>query len=166
MAWGAGEIGRPPGKAILPLTIADLQMPDDGWSFAHRIASDPAIAPPELILLIYGASSRLSRPEGAPPHLRKPVRQSKLYDAIATVMGAPAEREDAEANPAYEVPITAVIFEVAKAHSSRTAPAGPRAAADGPSGQPEGGGEMLVLGYRATSRRTAWKHRKRSLRIP
>jgi two-component system, sensor histidine kinase and response regulator len=103
------------------LAIADLQMPGmDGMELAHRIKADPAIAPTELILLTsmgLRGEAEQARRVGFAAYLRKPVRQSKLFDAIATVMGALPIGEDAEANPAYEAPIvTRHSLEVAKAH--------------------------------------------------
>ncbi len=55
---------------------------------------------------------------GFSAYLTKPVRQSKLYDAIATMMGALPVEEEAEGRPAHEAPIvTRYNLEEAKAHT-------------------------------------------------
>jgi len=86
----AAERGEPYDLAIL-----DTQMPEmDGLQLARLIKADPAISSTRLIML----SSIGRRGEGEEArqasieaYLTKPVRQSQLYDALATVMGTPTE---------------------------------------------------------------------------
>jgi two-component system sensor histidine kinase/response regulator len=81
------------------VAIIDMQMPQmDGMELARRIKADPSIASTKLILLTsmgLRGEAEQARRVGFAAYLTKPVKQSKLYDAIATVMGAPAaELED------------------------------------------------------------------------
>jgi two-component system sensor histidine kinase/response regulator len=77
------------------LAILDLHMPGmDGIELAHIIKEDPSIASTKLILLTsmgLRGEAEQARRVGFAAYLTKPVRQSKLYDAIATVVGSPAE---------------------------------------------------------------------------
>ena len=82
----AAEKGEPYDVAIL-----DMQMPEmDGIELAHKIKEDPSISSTRLILLtslgVRGDAEVASR-VGVAAYLTKPVRQSHLFDAIATVMG-------------------------------------------------------------------------------
>jgi signal transduction histidine kinase/DNA-binding response OmpR family regulator len=92
------------------LAILDLNMPSmDGMELARTITADPTIAPTKLILLtsmgLRGEAAQ-ARKVGFAAYLTKPVRQSGLYDAIATVMvDAPPVEEEAEMSPAHEAPI-------------------------------------------------------------
>ena len=86
----AAQRGAPYGLAIL-----DMQMPGmDGMGLARRISKDPAIARTRMILLTsigQRGDGDVARRAGIEAYLTKPVRQSELYDAIATVMGTPEE---------------------------------------------------------------------------
>ncbi|HEX6709804.1 MAG TPA: response regulator [Rubrobacter sp.] len=77
------------------LAILDLHMPGmDGIELAHAIKEDPSIAATKLILLTsmgLRGEAEQARRVGFAAYLTKPVRQSKLYDAIATVVGSTAE---------------------------------------------------------------------------
>ncbi len=82
------------------LAILDMQMPGmDGLQLARAIKADPAISQTRLIMLS-SLGRRVEAQEAKQidieAYLTKPVRQSKLYDAIATVMGAPAQTEPKE----------------------------------------------------------------------
>jgi two-component system, sensor histidine kinase and response regulator len=95
------------------LAILDMQMPGmDGIELASSIKAEPAIAPTQLILLTstgLRGEAEQARRVGFAAYLTKPVRQSKLYDAIATVM---------EALPVHDVPIvTTHSIERARAHA-------------------------------------------------
>ncbi len=86
------------GDAPYGLAILDMQMPGmDGMQLARHISEDPAIARTRLILLTsigQRGDGEEARRAGIEAYLTKPMRQSELYDAIATVMGAPdAARE-------------------------------------------------------------------------
>ncbi len=104
------------------LAIVDMQMPKmDGMELASRIKADPSIASTQLILLtsmgVRGEAEQ-ARKVGFSAYLTKPVRQSRLYDAIASVMGTLPVEEQAEMKPAHEVPIVnRHSLEEARAHS-------------------------------------------------
>jgi PAS domain S-box-containing protein len=74
------------------LAILDLMMPDmDGFEVARSIKSDPSIAAMHLVMLTsfgergHGAAAREA---GVAAYLTKPVRQSQLFDCLATVVNA------------------------------------------------------------------------------
>ena len=84
------------------LAILDLQMPGmDGVELARRISDEPTISSTRVVLLAsvgqrdHGEETRRA---GIEAYLTKPVRQSELYDALATAMGITKER-DAEEEP-------------------------------------------------------------------
>ncbi len=105
------------------LAILDLDMPEmDGMELASTIKADPALAPTQLILLTsmgLRGEAEQARGVGFAAYLTKPVKQSRLFDAIATVMGTPAEEQDEKRRPAHdEAPIvTRHNLEEARAHS-------------------------------------------------
>jgi two-component system, sensor histidine kinase and response regulator len=78
------------------LTIVDLNMPGmDGMELAQRIKIDPSISSTKLILLTsvgLRGEAEQARRAGFSVYLTKPVRQSKLFDAIATVMSLLEEK--------------------------------------------------------------------------
>ncbi|HEX2739117.1 MAG TPA: PAS domain S-box protein [Rubrobacter sp.] len=92
----ADEDGDPYDVAIL-----DMQMPGmDGMELARRINDDPDLQSTRLILLTslgIRGDARKAREAGIDAYLTKPVRQSHLLDAIATVMGS-TEAEEGEAH--------------------------------------------------------------------
>jgi signal transduction histidine kinase/CheY-like chemotaxis protein len=73
------------------LALLDYQMPEmDGITLAHAIKAEPALASVRLILLTsfgYRGQSGAAQRAGFEAYLLKPIRQSQLYDCIATVMG-------------------------------------------------------------------------------
>ena len=84
------------------LVILDMQMPEmDGVMLARAIKADPAIAPTRLVMLTSlghrGDSAEL-RDVGVEACLGKPVKQSQLYDCLATLL-APDSDEAATAAP-------------------------------------------------------------------
>ena len=82
----AAERGEPYEVAIL-----DMQMPEmNGFELAKSIKDDRAISPTRLILLTSlgtRVDADTARRAGIAAYLTKPVRQSHLYDAVATVIG-------------------------------------------------------------------------------
>jgi len=79
------------------LAILDMQLPGmDGMALARAIKADPALAEVHLILLTSlgrRGEAAAARKAGLAAYLTKPVRQSQLYDCLATVMGKPENRE-------------------------------------------------------------------------
>jgi CheY-like chemotaxis protein/signal transduction histidine kinase len=74
------------------LAILDMHMPGmDGIELAKAIKQDSALSPMRLIMLTsigqYG-DIEAAREAGIEAYLTKPARQSELYDAIVSVMGA------------------------------------------------------------------------------
>jgi PAS domain S-box-containing protein len=82
------------------LTILDMQMPKmDGLELAQKIKAEPSISSTKLIMLSsigQRGEGEKARQAGIEAYLTKPVRQSQLYDALATVMGTPEEAEAPE----------------------------------------------------------------------
>jgi signal transduction histidine kinase/DNA-binding response OmpR family regulator len=85
--------GRPYTVAII-----DLHMPGvDGLDLGHAITGDPAIAGTRLVLLTsVGArgQAKAAQEAGFSAFLTKPLRQSALYDCLATLAGLPSEAPD------------------------------------------------------------------------
>jgi CheY-like chemotaxis protein/HPt (histidine-containing phosphotransfer) domain-containing protein len=77
------------------LAILDMQMPEmDGIELAQRIKAEPAISSTRLIMLSSigrRGNAEEARRADIEAYLTKPVRQSQLYDALATVMGTPGD---------------------------------------------------------------------------
>jgi two-component system, sensor histidine kinase and response regulator len=114
MLRSAAERGEP-----YDLVIADLKMPQmDGMELAHRIKSEPSITSTRLILLTsvgLRGEAEQARKVGFSAYLTKPVRQSKLFDAIATMMSL---HEGKVSSPEPEAPIvTRHSLEEARAHA-------------------------------------------------
>jgi PAS domain S-box-containing protein len=83
------------------LALIDMQMPEmDGLALAEEIKSDAPISATRLVLLT-SMGRRLSPQEltdaGLEAHLTKPIKQSQLFDCIATVMAKPDESVAEEA---------------------------------------------------------------------
>jgi signal transduction histidine kinase/DNA-binding response OmpR family regulator len=78
------------------LAVLDMQMPDmDGIQLARAISSEPAISSTRLVLLTsIGINiNETARMAGVEVVLNKPVRQSQLHDALATMLGTPTEAQ-------------------------------------------------------------------------
>jgi CheY-like chemotaxis protein/HPt (histidine-containing phosphotransfer) domain-containing protein len=76
------------------LAVLDMQMPDmDGIQLARAISADPTISSTRLVLLTsIGINiNETARMAGVEVILNKPVRQSQLHDALATMLGTPTE---------------------------------------------------------------------------
>jgi signal transduction histidine kinase/CheY-like chemotaxis protein/putative methionine-R-sulfoxide reductase with GAF domain len=74
------------------LALLDMQMPEmDGMTLAKAIKADPAIAKTRLIMLTslgHRFETEELRAVGLDAYLVKPVKQSRLFDCIADVMGS------------------------------------------------------------------------------
>jgi two-component system, sensor histidine kinase and response regulator len=77
------------------LAILDMQMPEmDGIELAQRIKAELTISSTRLIMLSSigrRGNAEEARRADIEAYLTKPVRQSQLYDALATVMGTPGD---------------------------------------------------------------------------
>jgi two-component system, sensor histidine kinase and response regulator len=83
------------GGEAYDVVLMDLQMPGmDGMELARRIKTDPLISSTRLLLLT-SVGMRGERDEslraGIDAYLVKPVRQSELYDTLATLMAVSEE---------------------------------------------------------------------------
>jgi len=96
---GAGALGElrsaAAGGKPYDVAILDFQMPGmDGMELVSRIKADPLVSSARLLLLT-SVGVRGERAEslraGIEAYLVKPVRQSELHDALATVMATPEE---------------------------------------------------------------------------
>jgi len=99
------------GKAY-DLALLDVQMPDmDGFILARAIKADPAIAGTRLIVLTskeQGPSEASLKQAGIEAHLVKPIRQSRLFDCLVTVV---ASGTDLKTSPLVAEPLPALIPE-------------------------------------------------------
>jgi CheY-like chemotaxis protein len=72
------------------LVVLDMQMPDmDGMSVARAIKTDPALAGVAIVILTslaYHPDDGDLQSVGIAAYLTKPVKQSRLYDTLATVV--------------------------------------------------------------------------------
>lgn len=99
-AYDALEELRAASRAGDPysLGILDMQMPEmDGLELARLIKRDPEISGVRLVLLTSvgrRGEGEEARDIGISAYLTKPVKQSELYDAIATVMGSDDGKPD------------------------------------------------------------------------
>ncbi len=102
-SWGVRAVDAPGGPAALEairraaacrepfaVVILDMQMPDmDGLTLARRIKADPLIAGVRLIMLTslgVRFDSESWRAAGIAAYLIKPVKQSRLHDALVNVL--------------------------------------------------------------------------------
>ncbi len=83
------------------LALLDMQMPEmDGMTLAKAIKADPAIAQTHLIMLTslgHRFEAEELRAAGLEAYLIKPVKQSRLLDCLADVMGNGLLADPAEA---------------------------------------------------------------------
>jgi signal transduction histidine kinase/DNA-binding response OmpR family regulator/HPt (histidine-containing phosphotransfer) domain-containing protein len=97
----AARIGR-----AFSLVVTDMMMPGiDGFELVERMKRDPALwTIPIIMLTSSDRSEDLARCErlGVGAHLAKPVKQSRLMDAIVTVLGRSTRPR--EKTPVTEVP--------------------------------------------------------------
>ena len=111
-SWGAANREAPDGRRALEelraaagrdepydLAILDMQMPGmDGIELARVIKADPLLQGVRLVLLTsvgQRGDGREAMLAGIEAYLTKPVRQSELYDCLATVIGQPVGAEEA-----------------------------------------------------------------------
>ncbi len=91
------------------LVLTDASMPDiDGFTLAEEIRKDPSFDGPLVMMLSsldrqYDVARCIEM--GIQTHLTKPIKQSDLFDAIATVLDLSVKRR--EIKPAPQVPAVA-----------------------------------------------------------
>ena len=100
-AIAAMEILRTATASGMPFSLAliDLNMPDvDGYELARAIRAQPALVGVRLILLsCTGNHSEAPEETARDGWVTKPVRQSRLYEAIqAAIAGEPGEAQRAQ----------------------------------------------------------------------
>ena len=82
----AANRGKPFDMAVL-----DMEMPEmDGLTLARNMKADPDVATVQLVLLTSlgrRGDGAAAKDAGFSGYLTKPVRKSRLYDCLATVMG-------------------------------------------------------------------------------
>ena len=87
------------------IVLTDMNMPEiDGETLGKTIKADPKLCDTRLVMITsYGKRGDAKRLEaiGFSAYLTKPVKQSQLYDCLATVLGAP--------DPLVKTPETALI---------------------------------------------------------
>ena len=88
---GAEALGRMRTSVPYDLAILDMMMPGmDGLELARAITSDPSLASVRLLMLssagCHGMAD-LTSESGIGCYLTKPVRMSRLYSSIATLLG-------------------------------------------------------------------------------
>ena len=90
------------GKDLFHIAILDMQMPGmDGATLGQQIKEDPDLTSTILVLMTSmgrrGDAKRLEK-LGFAAYLTKPIKQSQLYDCLATVTGS--QKQPEEARPA------------------------------------------------------------------
>jgi PAS domain S-box-containing protein len=88
------------------LVLLDYQMPNmDGLELARAIKADPTLAALKLVMLTSVGQkdeAKQAREAGVNAYLTKPVRQSQLFDCLATVLGQALQQQ--ELRPATSAP--------------------------------------------------------------
>ena len=85
----AAEAGHPFGLVLVEACLPDAS----GFAFAQRLRQHPKLAHTRLMMLTSGGSrgdAARCRSLGVAAYLTRPVRHSDLFDAVMTVLGAPA----------------------------------------------------------------------------
>jgi PAS domain S-box-containing protein len=85
------------------LAIVDMRMPGmDGVELTRAIKADPALSPTRVVLLTSVGEDvgRKAREAGVEASLAKPVKQSQLYDCLASVAGLRDQTEGETPSPA------------------------------------------------------------------
>ena len=89
------------------LAILDMMMPGiSGFELARAIKADPAIASVQLIVLTSVSQdydSEAMHRHGISAYLTKPIRQSRLYDCIASALGSSSEKNSQPISESNEV---------------------------------------------------------------
>jgi len=104
-----------PGAEPVGLALLDAEMPGlSGPELAREIRSDPVLAPLPVILMgSTGAPSTAADARHGASEMAKPVRQSRLFDAIADAVGpatATASERPSSAGRRYPAPLSLPIL--------------------------------------------------------
>jgi two-component system sensor histidine kinase/response regulator len=103
-----------------PLVLVDSQMPElDGFELVQAIKSDPAIDSATIMMLSSSdMSGEIERCEalGVARFLRKPVKQSELFDAIVTALGLVSPEHSHKSDAIPERPLRLLHVLVAEDH--------------------------------------------------
>jgi CheY-like chemotaxis protein len=109
------------GKAY-DLALLDMQMPEmDGMTLARAIKAEPAIADTRLIILTsmgHVHTQAELKEAGVDAYLVKPVKQSRLFDCLISVLGR-AAAEHVFTKPEEESANQGLEAELAKVHGAR-----------------------------------------------
>ena len=91
------------GEEPFQLSVIDLQMAnEDGVDLARAIKATPALAPIPIVSLSSGGSERCrsaALANGITRCIRKPLRQSDVYDAIQSALGGAQESATTRSDP-------------------------------------------------------------------
>ena len=170
-SWGMTAVEADSGRRALEMlhlsaaagqafdiALLDLMMPEmDGFQLANAIKADPAIAAISLVLLpSYGQRGHgdAASDAGIAAYLQKPVRQSQLFDCLATVIAGSA--------PSGTVPklVTKHTLEegrIRREKESAISNARILVAEDNPVNQKVALGQLENLGYKAEAARTGFE---------
>jgi signal transduction histidine kinase/CheY-like chemotaxis protein len=104
------------------LALLDMQMPEmDGMTLARAIKADPAIASARLIILTsmgHMHTQEELKAAGVDAYLVKPVKQSRLFDCVISVLGHVAA-EHVFTSPAKDEPAADEPDELASSRQAR-----------------------------------------------
>jgi CheY-like chemotaxis protein len=116
------RILRAAAPGTYPLVILDMQMPEmDGLALARAIKADPALSGTRLVMLT-SLGKKLDPAElaaaGIAEYLTKPVKQSLLFNSLASVMGRAAPNEVRRITPSMPSPMPARKLRILLAEDS------------------------------------------------
>jgi CheY-like chemotaxis protein len=104
------------------LALLDMQMPEmDGLTLARAIKAEPALASTRLIILTsmgHVHAQEELKEAGVDAYLVKPVKQSRLFDCLISVLGRSAA-EHVFAGPSKDAPPPAEFEELARIRRAR-----------------------------------------------
>jgi two-component system sensor histidine kinase/response regulator len=105
-----------------PLVLSDVHMPEvDGFTLAEWIRQDESLAEAAIIMLTSGGrpGDRERRASlGIAANLIKPVKQSELFDTIASVLGISAAEDDGEESAIADQPVHVTPLHILLAEDS------------------------------------------------
>ncbi len=97
------------GDALYDVAIIDLELPDiGGLELARKLAEDERFDGMQRVLVTAigrRGHAKLARQAGAAAYLTKPIRQSHLFDCLATVMDPTSRALGAKASAREDMPL-------------------------------------------------------------